>query len=92
MAKDIIGADARFVSIFSNNLRFTANLKDISAAEIAKKTDISYYKMRQYFNGGARPSDSEVKQIAKYLGCSVEELTDPLSAPTNFGGNYPEDC
>lgn len=87
MASYLTGEDALWAYNFSTNLKEQLRLKSISASEVARRTGIAQYKMMQYRNGGAIPSEEELKDIASAIDCDIAVLTDETNAPWKFGSD-----
>ena len=66
--------DERFKKIFSKRLQYYMWLRDISQAELAKKSGVSQTCVSRYVNGLRAPSGYCMTKLAAALGCSVGDL------------------
>lgn len=62
--------------IFSNNLRYYMKIKGITRQELADKTKISYFSIRDYEKGICYAKSDNIKKIAECLDIPIVKLTE----------------
>ena len=60
--------------MFSRGLRKLRSDKEITQAELAKKTEVTQAAISRYEDGSAMPSLDVAVRIAEVLRCSLDEL------------------
>lgn len=68
--------DKNKLEIFSNNLRYYMKIKGITRQELADKTKISYFSIRDYEKGVCYAKKDKLKLIADELDISPLMLTE----------------
>ena len=66
----------RLREIFSSNLRYYMNVKDMSRQKLADKTGIAYTTIRDYEKGICYAKMEKIEKIAVELGIPTYKLTD----------------
>lgn len=67
--------DDNFRKLFSKRLRHYMWIRDMSQAELAKKSGVSQTCVSRYLSGLRTPSGYCMAKLAAALGCSVGDLT-----------------
>ena len=57
-----------------NNIENIRSLKRISQKDLAEEIGVSQSAVSQWESGQAFPSSDKLPQIAKILGCSIDDL------------------
>ena len=66
--------DDRFRKIFASRLRHYMYIRDMSQADLAKKSGVSQTCISRYANGTRTPSGYCMVRLATALGCNVGDL------------------
>lgn len=67
--------DDHFKKIFSKRLRHTMYIRNITQAELSRKSGVSQTCISRYVNGMRTPTGLHISKLAEALKCSVEYLT-----------------
>lgn len=64
------------IDVFSNNLRYYMTIKGITRQELADRTKISYFSIRDYEKGNCYAKKDKMKKIAECLEIPIVKLTE----------------
>lgn len=67
-------------SIFASNLKRLLNAKDMSAAELARRLDVSKSAVSDWLKGKSLPRTDKVDAMCRILNCEREQFTKPIAS------------